>query len=601
MARRGFFFFLISILASTIIDAQSLTVKGSIYDSATRQPIPYASIYNASRKTGTISNPEGYFQIEASQTEDSVFVIFIGYEKQRLILRAGVTEYSVFLKESQQLLDEIVVRPKDNLYLYALLMACRREEGGYQGETRAYLELKTFTNKQQMELVEGYYNAAVTGYELLGLQLKAGRVALKPYEDRLFASLESSGVISRMPLFRKNPFFPENPMTVDKKELRKKYDLYLDKKYLDESGDSVYIIAFTPVQEQEEYFGGKIWINVRDKTMMKINFQCPDARKHPFLPLFSTDSISKVQFNITRTYTPFHGHVRLNHIDFTYSVHYKSRAVEVHAKSYVVTTQALLYLYDAGHPFTLPRTGLPFMSNNDYRQINATPYNSFFWKYNTEFRINNSDNRNELFYSANPMMNSESIFGSGVVFKKGMFEQPFVPWSQQRISLKPVALDTVPPPELYDRKDPNDIADEDVKADKYKLVVRPFMDINTYADSTDILTAVIFDPFESFYFLIQDKRTQCFINMYFDLCEVERRKFLEKINRYHPDPAEINWMFDLFEGQMERVTYRYLKDVDRGTNEREMTRYNDIVNRSLGIDNIGMIQPFEGRRKRGLH
>jgi hypothetical protein len=600
MVRLIFILGILSIWVTPRIKAQSFFIEGMVIDAASKQPIPYASIYNRSLKIGSITNTDGYFKIQTNSYADSVQVIFIGYPIYTIRLQKGVYFYNITMEESPQLLNEIVVRPKDNFYLYTLLMACRREEGGYQGETRAYLELKTFTDKQQIELVEGYYNAAVSGYELLGLQLKTGRVALKPYEDRLFASLESSGVISRMPLFKKNPFFPENPMTVDKKELRKKYDLYLDKKYLDESGDSVYVIAFTPVQKPEEYFEGKIWINIRDKTMMKINFQCPDARKHPFLPLFSTDSISHAQFNITRTYTPFQGHVRLNHIDFTYSIHYKSRAAETHAKSYVVTTQALLYLYEAGHPFMLPRTGLPFMSSNDYRQINAMPYNSFFWQYNTEFRINNSDNRNELFYSANPMLNNESIFGSGVVFKKGMFEQPYVPWSQQRISLKPVALDTVPTPELYDRKDPNHIIDEDVKSDKYRLVVRPFMDINTYADSTDILTAVIFDPFESFYFLFQDERTQCFINIYFDLCEVERRKFMEKINRYHPDPTEINWMFDLFEGQMERVTYRYLKDVDRGTNEKEMIRYNDIVYRNLGIDNVGLIQPYAVKRKRGL-
>jgi hypothetical protein len=575
-------------------------IRGWIYDSTTRQPIPYASIYNASLKTGTISNSEGFFQIQTAGYGDSVFVIFIGYEKQQVALRAGVGEYSVYLKESQQLLNEIVVTPKDNLYLYTLLLSCRREEGGYQGETRAYLQLKTYTNNQQMELVEGYYNASLNGYELLRLQLKTGRLALQPYEDRLFASLESSGVISKMPLFRKNPFFPENPMTVDKKELRNQYDLSLDKKYIDEAGDSIYIIAFSPIQKPEDYFEGKVWINLKQRTMIKINFQCHDAQKHPFLPLFATDSISHVQFDITRTHSVYQGHVRLNHIDFTYSVHYKSRSTEEHARSYMVTTQALLYLYEEGHPFVLPRTGVPHQVNNDYRQINAAPNNSFFWKYNDEFRINNSDKQNERFYAANAMLSGEFIFGSGIVFRKGMFEQPYVPWSEERILLKPHTLDSVETPELYDVPERHWIRDEKVKSDRYKLVVRPYMDINTYGDSTDVLTAVIFDPFESFYYLYQDDRTHCFINIYFDLCEIERRKFMAKINRDHPDTDEINWMYDLFEGQMNRVAYRYLKDVERGTNEKEMMRYNEMVNRELGIDNIVLFKPFEKKRKRDL-
>ena len=558
-------------------------IEGKILNEATKEPIQYANIYNKTLQKGTISNADGYFRVPVTGSKDSVFAIFIGYQTQPIVIQPGRNFYSIYLHESSQLLGEVVVTPKDNSYLVDLIMHCRKHSSSYKASAKAYFELKTFKDDTQMELVEGYYNASILGYDLEGLTLKAGRLALQPYRDRLFASMESSKAITRMKVWAENQYFPDSPLSLSKSVIKRKYDLYLDKKYLDDDADSIYVINYDPVDTSGTYFSGQLWINASDRTILKITLNCPHARVHPFLPLFDIDSISNVNLMITRTFAAQQGEMAFNHIDFTYVVDYKSRMKEENALAYSVKSEAILYAYDFDDPFFVPLTDLADSTYSDYRRINATPYNDFFWKYNDEYRLKDDNNANELFYSNDRSITNQTLFTSNKVLKKGLFEQPYVQWSTDRVFLHPATLDSIEDPGL-----------SEIKTDKYLLEVKYYMDINTYADSTDILTAIIFDPYESFYHLPIDNKTHCFINIYFDLCEIERRKLEAQLRSMPVDEDQYREVYNAFVNRIDRQRYQYLKSVDRGTNEQEMIKWNDIVFKELGINNIALFKPFEG-------
>jgi hypothetical protein len=570
-------------------------IEGRILDATTKEPVQFVNVYNTTSQKGTISNIDGYFRITIGDLRDSILVIFIGYKTQAVKLRKDVYFYTIYFEESLQLLNEIVVTPKEDTYLIDLLEKCKKNSSDFKSEGKAYFELKTYRDNAQMELLEGYANVEVFGYELSDLSLKAGRVALQPYENRLFASLESSRVVARMKLWNSNPLFPLQPLTLTKWEVKRNYDLYLDKQYIDESSDSIYVIDYDPREANGKFFQGQIWVNKTRNTIIKITMNCPDARRHPFLPLFKEDSIARVNFMITKTFVPREGEIAFHHIDFTYTVDYKSRTGQVYAQAYSVKTQAILYVYDYDHPFILPRFDLADSTYGDYRRINAMPYNDFFWTHHDEYRLNDDANSNEVFFTNVKSITNKEIFRSNMIFKKGLFEQPFIKWSDERILLKPKILDTAETPDLRKLRDPS-ISLESVKTDKYKLVVCPFLDINTYGDSTDFLSAVIMDPYRSFYHLYQDDRTHCFINIYFDICEIERRKFMEHIRAIYTDQGEIERAYRLFINRLESLTHQYQKEVDRGTKEVELKKWNGYVKDNLGIDNIAYFNPYEKKK-----
>src|SRR5688572_1950764 len=380
-----FFIFLFFLsLHKSMVGQNNVEIEGKIFDKETKEPIPFANIYNKSSKNGTISNTDGYFRILIHERSDSIFISYIGYRKQALKLIAGKNNYFIYLEENNYLLNEITVTPNDNSYLFELLKESKKSISSIERKSKAYYELKSFVNDSQIELVEGYYNIDVEGYSLKNLHLKTGRIALRTNRNRYFVSLESSRALLMLDLFGRNEYFPVNPMGLSESKLRKNYYLNLESKYLEETNDSIYIIDYKPKDTTGLFFNGKIWINKTRNHLIKITLNCDNTLKHPFLPLpFS--KISNVSFSITQTFNTSNGQVVFNHTDFVYKIDYISRIGTTEEQKYTVLTKAVLYAYDYENAFNLPFFNFKDYNVGDYRKINAMPYNDFFWTYNDEY------------------------------------------------------------------------------------------------------------------------------------------------------------------------------------------------------------------------
>ena len=562
-----------------------IEIEGNILNKETKEPIAFANIYNKSSKKGTISNTEGYFRILINEVTDTITISFIGYKEQIIKIIEGKKNYLILLEENILLLNEVTVTPEDNSYLFELINASKKSISNIEKKSKAYYELKSFINDSQIELVECYYNIDVKGYKLTNMHLKAGRIALRTYSNRIFTSLESSRALLLLNLFGKNDYFPINPMELTKWKLRKNYYFDLDSKYLDEANDSIYIIEYKPKDTSGLFFSGKIWINKSKDRLLKITLNCDNSVKHPFLPLSQTDKISNVSLFITQSFNTSNGQVVFKHTDFNYKIDYISRVGKTEEQNYTIRTNAVLYAYDYGNSFNLPFFDFNDSNIGDYRKINAMPYNGFFWTYNDEYRMNDSMNANELFFTDSSSLTNLTFFESNNISKKGLFEHPYVSWSKSRIRFREI---------LQDTSVTNSITG--FKSEQYNLAVKFFFDINSYRDSTQILTATVFDPFESFYHLPMDNQTLCFVNIYFDLCEIARRELEEKLIASKHNINKTKEIYNDFLIQFEVKRNEYLNAVGRGTNEKEMIKFNNIVYEKLGIDNIELFQPYKNKK-----
>ena len=80
--------------------------------------------------------------------------------------------------------------------------------------------------------------------------------------------------------------------------------------------------------------------------------------------------------------------------------------------------------------------------------------------------------------------------------------------------------------------------------------------------------------------------------MYFDICEIERRKLESELKSAVKDAKQFDKIYHELETRFQAKKTQYLKEVDRGTNEPEMKKWNDYIYQALEINNIEMFKPF---------
>lgn len=554
----------------------SLThISGRILNKETSEPIPFANIYNSTLKTGTISDEEGYYKIAINNASDSVMVSFVGFQKQFVHINENLAAQTIFLEESVQLLNEVTISASKYDWLYSFLTSCKRSAPYERNDAKAYYELKSSWEGDQIELVEAFFNAEMIGAELDGLQMKTGRFGLKKNQDRFFNSMESSQAILQMKLFERNDYFPGNPFEFSTTKMKKNFTLRLEKKYLDQHSDSIYVIFFSPRDISNGLFSGKIWINPQKKQIRKIIYECKNCKVTPFSPLFDTDSILNTDMSITKEFTEVAGNMVFNRIDFTYEFDYRSRVKAKMTREYHIKSNAILYAYDYEKQFDLPRFQFSDNCKTDYLKINAIPYNEFFWLNNNEFKMFDLDNRNDEFYYQDDVITNRTWYSENPFFNK-VYEAPFMTWSDKRILFRD---DSGSRPQDADYK-------PKIISDLYNLAVKVFLDINTYSDSTNVVTSTVFDPWDTFYYLPVDSVTNCFLNIYFDIHEFERRQLMEEISQRALNTSQILLKYDELTKRIERLSKEYLKDVERGTNRKQMEKWNHYVLKNMGIDNM---------------
>jgi hypothetical protein len=564
---------LITLLSVSMTIAQKKTViEGRIYNESTREPIPYANIFNFTNQQGTLSNEDGYFKVTISSARDSIIISCVGYMEYSFRISPGKFYVEVFMKENIYSISEVTIRPEKDNYLYELLQRCKPKKKSPNHQAKAYFSLKTYRNDHQVELLETYSNATIQGDELHELALKAGRMALRPVNDSLFYSWNSSKAIVLLNLFKKNPDFPTNPFSLSGIRLKKEFYLYLDQYYVDQNRDSIYVIAYEPKRNEGDYFKGKIWVNATKLSLQKITLLSDNVNRHPFLAF---GSMQELKLQITKSYINRDDQIFLNHVDFNYELKYQSVNRHGITNEYTVKSQAVLYLYDYKRTFHLPFMGDYFERHSDYGQIIALPYNDFFWDHHDEYRMQDSLNSNETFFKHPLSLTNKNWTKERFRQEKGSFATLYPKWSEDRIMVQGMI-----------NSQESKGAATGLNIDKYHFEIMLFLDINTYKDSTHLLTYTILDPNRSFYYLPIDTAAHCFYNILFDMGEIERRKMAQTLEDHKHDPDHLIEIYNQSLKKWAAQSEEYIKDVKRGTDKSALAYYNDYVKKHLGIDNL---------------
>ena len=127
--------------------------------------------------------------------------------------------------------------------------------------------------------------------------------------------------------------------------------------------------------------------------------------------------------------------------------------------------------------------------------------------------------------------------------------------------------------------------DQSFTSDRYHFKAQLFLDVNPAGDSILHFSASVFDVFGSYYNLPSDSSTDCFMNIYFDLCEIERRKMELVMNSHSWNAVQLDSIYQRATENFDKQSELYLKEVQAGKNKKESDKWNRYVLENLGIDN----------------
>ncbi|HQP03160.1 MAG TPA: DUF5686 family protein [Bacteroidales bacterium] len=91
-------------------------VKGSVYDSNTKEPLAFVNIVYNDRQQGTTTDMDGHFSIDSKEPVQYLIVSYIGYQKDTILKNefSGKTDLKIFMSPVATTLGEVTVLPGEN-------------------------------------------------------------------------------------------------------------------------------------------------------------------------------------------------------------------------------------------------------------------------------------------------------------------------------------------------------------------------------------------------------------------------------------------------------------------------------------------------------
>ncbi|MBT3207363.1 MAG: hypothetical protein HN704_15665 [Bacteroidetes bacterium] len=567
-------------------------IQATVKDAKTKEPLQYCNIVIKSSGKGTITNADGVFNISVDSAKDSLQFYYMGYEIKTISAVQLLQMNEIFLQKKDFEIQEITVYT-DNDYLYEILKKCRKNLKNNKTEhvSKVYYGLETQSKGKPIELVECYYNGHFTGTNIDELRFKNGRTGHASKTENYFLTLNSSKAFTLINLTSQNGYFPFIPLQFAKRRMKRKFNLEMENQ-----DENMYIINFSPYKNQQDYFSGKVWIEKGTFRLLKIDLSVENTNKHPFLPLFQFNSIHKVSFNISKAYKKIGNETVPEYINFKYSFKYKTDLDKAKTTAQLhneidrdISSKGIIYFYDFDKPFILPY--FEYDNNfSDYRKMSFIPYNEIFWNNNNKLLLTEKQKENLGFFSQEGSLVNyrEGNFGSNFlvlpIFDASFFLYKYYFWdATNRIQLVS---------DLHENKNNSRqlINNLSFQREFYNFKVQILLDICSLNDTLQCKSYTVFDQNQTYFHLPTDSSTNPFINIYFDIYEIERRKMQKKLNSEIFTIDQIDSYYELTLENLDKISEQYLDEVQMGKNQNSFEKWNKYILDRLGINNIEMFE-----------
>jgi len=589
---------IISLMACTFLNAQ-VQVQSSVWDTLTQKPLPYCNIVIKNRNDGAITNADGKFILNAKYLSDSLLVSYLGYAKRTIAVKDVRENDKIYLQpQSIELLGVTVTSESD--YFYDIVSKSRKnlQKNKSKHNAKVYYGLNTTRDNVPVEVLECYFNCDMRGITMNNFSLKNGKVGLKNKDALVFLSFNLSQLVSSLNLTVNNGFYPYLPFHFNKEQLKKRYRL---------NGvfiDNCYKISFTPLIHDNKYFSGIMWIEKGTNNLLKLELAIDKTDVHPLIP---REKINNLSLYLTYYFTTTEQEILLSHVDFKYALDFEyairkitpdTLEVETLTYSTRVNTNGLVYCYDYDNPFILPYFNYA-KSMDDYQKLALFPYNHLFWA-NSKLLLSEAQtsmlrsmNREDLIFNSDSVTYGKHFMKNLTNNESGLSigRSKYFFWSSddrleyEMKEKRSDSRDNILYAPIYKSPVP-----------EYKLNSQIFLDINTINDINHCTSYSVFNADDSYLHVPDDTLTRIFINLYFDIVEIERRKMQNKLDANTFTLKQIDEIYYATLDKIEAATNNYFADVVLRTNENnkvilwsseeKLKKWSQYVYENLGIRSI---------------
>ena len=291
-------------------------------------------------------------------------------------------------------------------------------------------------------------------------------------------------------------------------------------------------------------------------------------------------SCEKVDMRYSIFFRQDAGGDRLAHIELTYDLSYRMGDQQTRK----LHTVAILRPYDLGEPFFEPIFDTPY-DRSDHCQITFLPYDSVFWSLNQGLvRTDRQEAALRFFADHGALVGHKDRSFTDV--DDLLFDGLYTVWSSTSRITRSTIVRSEPPSPIQG----NTLAENATQARSTKVDIEATIYLDAYEGpgGYSVRSATILDVFGSRYDLPMESGTNAFLNIWFDLCEIERRRMErdlgygtlteEKVRTAHAETME----------RIERTTLRFEKETSMGKNVEAMQSWNELVLRELGLNNLAL-------------
>ncbi|MEM7574785.1 MAG: carboxypeptidase-like regulatory domain-containing protein [Bacteroidota bacterium] len=574
--QRRYFLLPFLLLFAVQLSAQ-IRVQAQVLDAESQEPLAYATVARLDNSGGTLTNTDGIFFLLVNHLQDSLAISFIGYQAQRIELAQLMADSTVLLIPQRIELTDITVTADDD-YLYRAIANCRKSLRNAPRETaRTYFQLVTRSPEQPLEMIQAYYNTDLSLQGIEQFRLKNGRAALATQDGMYFINMGTTQAITRMELFELSDVFNTHPLQLGLGALRRKYKL---SRLASLANTELFHLSFEPRSAEDPLFSGEIWIDKSDFSLHRLILRDERVERHPFYSVFSHSRISRLGLEISFNFERQSEAMRLSHVSWNFDM----RMAQVDPTPYKplseIVGEGVLYFYDYSGEFQEPYfEHSPY--HHDYRKISFIPYNAEFWSRNHGLLYTEEQQRQMDYFAEHgfllnhPQANERA--DNSFTYNNPLWQadQRVSYLSEQQIKADPVLHTQVPPPPV-----------NKLLGVWHQVEARIYLDLNHFDGEQQYSSAVLLDylytrtnpPIDSF--------ENCLLNIYFDLCEIERRAMMTAITEAVGDAHTINRIYQEANQKIESVKSEFYTAMRSPNQSRLLIGYNNYIQDRLGIDNL---------------
>lgn len=544
------------------------TITCRVLDAQEGTPLPYATVLVQGSTSGTLSNTEGWFRLPLRGADDSLRISFVGYRTRVLHFGAALDGKDIRLQRAVHELGEAVIRPGDDLYA-RVVAASNWMKTAPAVRSKLFYGMETHSEGQPVEVLNAWYNATTKAASLTDLQLRSGSIGIAPKGDRHFINFNTARAFALMDIHAVGGRFPLSPLA--ERSVRKLREAYtVEYVSTGQGADAVDQLRVTPRAGTQGAFTMDLWLAAKGVEVRALELECVDCPRHPFVPLFPDGRIDTVDMRYRQTWSlqpPYMPEV----MELEYNTVYSGTGF-----SDRFHTHALMHAYDRGRPF-IPALFEAVPGMEEYRMISWLPRDPVLEErlvapVPTERQVRDRD------FIETHDLGSNSWYG-GLAYQYDLLEPAYAVWSRsERIGLKHLH-GTIP---QYSSRPP--------EPNRVELRAQLYLAMDTTGGTFHYNSAAVFDGMRSLHAAGPRPWTRAFLNIGFDLAEMEHRRMKERLDVPGMTVDKARRIHAEHEARLRDTLDTYVRQTRRGESMALLYHWNSQVKDSLGINNMRLVE-----------